>query len=52
MPANVIVPIELLWLILGRASELAERYGHVELLAFIRALDVLVEAANASSLED
>lgn len=46
MPANVIVPLELLWLILGRSSELAERYGHIELLAFIRALDVFVEAAN------
>ncbi len=51
MPTNVIVPLELLWLILGRASELAERYGHVELLAFIRALDIMIETANASSLE-
>lgn len=48
---NVTVPLDLLWLILGRSSELAERYGHVELLAFIRALDIIVETDNASSLE-
>lgn len=40
----IVVPLELFDLILGKAEELAERVGEVELLTFIKALDIVTDS--------